>query len=119
MTKGYLDLSGYMFSGKAAVTDILREFRGFHVPNYRSEFDLIRVAGGLADLAASVSFSWSTIRVDAAIRRFEHVMGVIARKPSGLRRLYREGFGYSERYPGVEEATRLFLKRITAASWPM
>ena len=119
MSKRYLDLSGYMFSGKSAASDILREFRGFHVPGYRKEFDLIRVAGGLADLAAAVMFSWSTIRVDAALRRFEHVMHVIAKRPTGAQRFYREGFGYAETYPNISDAVRTFVERITAVAWEM
>lgn len=119
MTVKFVDLSGYMFTGKSAVSDVIREFRGFHVPDYRDEFDLIRVPGGLGDLLLSVEVSWSPIRVDQAIRRFERVVRIMARSPVGICRLYQEGFGYSKKYPGIEADLDEFIKGITECQWDM
>ena len=44
------DLSGYMFSVKSSVIDLIREFKGYYVPNYRYEFPLIRIQNGIMDL---------------------------------------------------------------------
>jgi hypothetical protein len=66
---GLLDLNGYMFSGKAAISDLIREFDGISVPNYREEFDLIRIPGGLADLMRAFD-SGSLIAVDHALRAY-------------------------------------------------
>lgn len=119
MAVKFVDLSGYMFTGKSAVSDILREFRGFHVPDYRDEFDLIRVPGGLGDLLLSVDAAWSPIRVDQAIRRFERVVRIMARSPAGLQKLYQEGFNYSKKYPGIEAYLEEFIQEITECQWDM
>jgi hypothetical protein len=60
-----LDLSGYLFSGKAAVHDLISEFEGFYSPGNRAEFDLLRVKDGVADLENAIH-NWSPIRSDEA-----------------------------------------------------
>lgn len=112
----YIDLSGYMFSGKAAVSDLLREFNGIHLPNNRSEFDLIRMAHGLSDLKSSLD-NWSWTRSDSAIREFIRLAKILERTPSGISRLYQVGFCYGERYPGFLEASNKFINSITDAEW--
>lgn len=66
----FLDLSGYMFTGKAAAIDLVREFAGYNVPYYRTEFPLIRVQDGIMDLEKALVDDWSPIRSDVAISRF-------------------------------------------------
>ena len=66
----FLDLSGYMFSGKAAAIDLIREFEGYYVPNYRFEFPLIRIQDGIMDLEKALVDDWSPIRSDVAVKRF-------------------------------------------------
>jgi len=112
----FIDLSGYMFSGKAAASDLIREFEGFYLPNYRSEFDLIRVPGGLADLKRSFE-EWSVVGVDDAVRRFELVVKKMASSPKGIDRFFKSGFGYEKKYPGISGYTEEFLATITDASW--
>lgn len=119
MSFKFVDLSGYMFTGKSAVSDVIREFKGFHVPEYTDEFDLIRIPGGLGDLFTSFGASWSPIRVDQALRRYEQVVKVMARNPIGVRRFYQEGFRYSKKYPGIEKRTEEFIQRITECQWDM
>lgn len=70
-TYKYVDLSGYAFTGKHAVIDLLREFRGYHVPHFAFEFNLLRIQGGILDLESAFSTDWSPIRSDAAVRRFK------------------------------------------------
>lgn len=116
----FLDLSGYMFSGKAAVSDLISEFSGFSTPNYRSEFDLIRIPNGLADLKHALVDEWSWIRADAALRNFIKVTEVLGRSPSGLwEKLFYPGFGYSTKYQGFTKKTDKFVNRLTNGVWPI
>jgi hypothetical protein len=82
-----VDLSGFMFSGKSAVSDLLREYDGVYVPGYREEFDLLRMAGGLIDLANAVD-DWSPIRTHAALDRFERLTRRMADAPRFPRNLF-------------------------------
>ena len=66
----YLDLSGYAFTGKHAVIDLVREFAGYTVAHFQFEFNLLRIQGGIRDLETALSDDWSPIRSDAAVRRF-------------------------------------------------
>jgi len=66
----FLDLSGYMFSGKSAVSDLIREFEGYYVTNYRFEFPLIRNQDGIMDLEKALVDDWSPIRSDVELKRF-------------------------------------------------
>jgi hypothetical protein len=119
MTK-FLDLSGYMFSGKTAISDIIREHLGFYVPSYHVEFDLMRVPHGLLDLKHALVDEWSWLRSDRAIREFIQLTDVMGRSPKGaFEKLFRPGFGYSSNYPGFEGKTRQFVADITESSWPM
>lgn len=111
-----LDLSGYMFSGKAAVSDVLREFSGIHVPYYRTEFDLLRVSGGLIDLHNAV-IDWSPIRTHSALHRFEQVTRMMASRPEFPANLFFTGFGYEAKYPGLLTFLDLFLKETVVVSW--
>ena len=112
----FIDLSGYMFSGKAAASDLIREFEGFYLPNNRSEFDLIRMPGGLADLKRSFD-EWSAVGVDDAVRRFGRVVKKMALSPKGIDKFFKYGFGYENKYPGILDYTEDFLASITDASW--
>jgi hypothetical protein len=111
-----VDLAGFMFSGKSAVSDLLREFEGFEVPNYRSEFDLLRIGGGLIDLKHAV-MDWSPIRTPAALQRFERVVNRLAAAPTFPRKLFTTGFGYTKRYPNLLPATRELIDAIIAVEW--
>ncbi|MEI8602885.1 hypothetical protein P4S55_20045 [Shewanella sp. PP-Sp27a-2] len=115
----YLDLSGYMFSGKSAVSDLIREFDGFQVPDYHTEFDLIRILSGLSELRWCIVNNWSPMRADAGLRKFKKTIEMLARTPKGLKRLYQVGFGYERQYPNIIEATTEFINNLTEDTWCM
>ncbi|MFQ2204725.1 sulfotransferase domain-containing protein [Aeromonas hydrophila] len=117
--KQLVDLSGYMFSGKSAVSDLLREFEGIYVPSYQEEFELIRVNDGLLDLYNTLSSSWSPNRADNALRSFERVSSKLACTPKGIEKLWSVGFGYSERYFKFDLKTKKFIDKLKASSWKM
>lgn len=66
----FLDISGHGNSGKGAITALLREFKNYYVPPSNTEFDLIRIQGGVLDLKYAIIDNWSPIRANAAIHRF-------------------------------------------------
>lgn len=113
-----LDLSGYMFSGKAAVHDLISEIDGVLTPGNRLEFDLLRVKDGVADLENSI-VSWSPIRSDEAVRRFLKLVKKMSQSNAGLRKLFVPGFDYGRRFPNLREATEKFISRITTKEWDM
>ena len=76
-TYRFLDLSGFIVSGKQAYSDLLREFDGFLVPEAEREFELIRIQGGIRDLENALVEDWSPIRADAALRRFRDRKSVV------------------------------------------
>jgi len=121
----FLDLSGYMFSGKAAAGDLIREFRGYDVPYYRYEFPLIRIQDGIMDLEKALVDDWSPIRSDVAIKRFIKLikkMSNESRKVS-LKEEELVAWGFNRIYAGkfyeyaMEYAESLIDLR-TEAPWP-
>lgn len=113
-----LDLSGFMFSGKAAVHDFISEIDGFSTPGNRIEFDLLRVKDGLADLEHAIT-SWSPIRSDEAARRFMKLVHKIGRIPTGVGRLTAPGFGYCALYPSLISLSQKLIDSITVSQWDM
>ena len=114
----FVDLSGYMFSGKAAYADLLREFHGVSLSNYRSEFDLLRMPHGLMNLKSSFK-NWSPIGTDKALREFVKLAEVLARTPKGIQRFYQIGFSFEAQYPGFVELTKEFVASLVDKSWKM
>lgn len=113
---GILDLSGYMFSGKAAVSDFVREFGGISLPNYREEFDLIRIPRGVGDLMRAFE-SGSLITISNAINSYKEVANEIARPARGWRRLTNFGGNYEYRFPGFTLLTESFLEAFIEDCW--
>lgn len=114
--KKFIDISGYVYSGKSAVSDILREIDGIIVPAVEEEFDLLRIPNGLIDLKNSVN-DWSPIRTYAALNRFEKVArnaGVLWKFPY---KYFRHGLNYEARYPHYFPLLERYLKEITFISW--
>lgn len=111
-----VDLSGYMFSGKAAVSDLLREFEGISVPNNRVEFDLLRISGGLIDLRNAVE-DWSPIRTHSALNRFERTVRRLSLTPGFPDKLFVTGYGYESIYPQLLASLDQFLQEAILLEW--
>jgi hypothetical protein len=114
--KKFVDLSGYVYSGKSAISDILREIDGFIVPASEEEFDLLRIPNGLIDLKNSVN-DWSPIRTYAAFERFKKLslgVGIRWRFPF---KYFRHGLDYQSRYPNYFKYLQIFLNEISYRSW--
>ncbi|UPQ88114.1 sulfotransferase domain-containing protein [Vibrio sinaloensis] len=114
----FLDLSGYMFSGKAAYSDLLREFDCIRVPNVRTEFDFLRMPDGLNDLHRALN-PWSPISADIALRKFEQLIAKLSNDPKGLMRLFQHRYGYSDRFVNFKQESERFIEDITSVAWDM
>lgn len=117
----FLDLSGYAFTGKHAVIDLVREIDGFHVPHFTFEFGLLRVQGGVLDLEHALCEDWSPIRSDAAIRRFQRLVrrvGIRARPLNPFTWAEGMGWNYEDYYGGrFLELSKQYVDRLVAAKW--
>jgi len=117
----FLDLSGYAFTGKHAVIDLMREFEGYHVPHFAFEFCLLRIQGGILDLKTALVDDWSPIRSDAAIRRFKKLVKRVGTKNSRLDpRTWFEAIGlnYDEHFNHLFfELSERYLAELVEVSW--
>lgn len=110
----FLDLSGFTFSGKHAVIELVREFDGFSVPHFEDEFLLIRVQDGISDLENALVADWSPVRCHAAIARFIKLIEICDRKATRT----RIGYDYSARYNGnFRRLAEIFLTQIIDVKW--
>tara|TARA_B100000925_G_scaffold217246_1_gene166222 strand:+ start:6063 stop:7037 length:975 start_codon:yes stop_codon:yes gene_type:complete len=120
-----VDVSGYSYSGKGAVVDILRDFPALQVHKKEFEFLLIRATDGLLDLRSHIIDNPSEIRVDMAIKRFINLSKNLSSKPTSLFRplsiFTPPGQDYSDLFPGFDEHTINFINNIsshTSEYWP-
>ena len=79
-----IDVSGFNYSGKSAVIDVLREFNKVTVHPKEFEFLLIRMTDGILDLKKSLLDNWSPIRSDIAIKRFSNLINVLNKDKTSL-----------------------------------
>ncbi|MBF0097956.1 MAG: sulfotransferase domain-containing protein [Magnetococcales bacterium] len=115
---GIIDLSGYMFSGKAAVSDLIREFDSVMTPDIHEEFDLIRIPGGIADLMRAFE-SGSLISIDHAIRAYIMLIEKMAKPVRGWHRLCRYNHDMEKKLPGLMRLTDEMIGSITDDTWTM
>jgi hypothetical protein len=117
----FLDLSGYAFTGKHAVIDLMREMRGYHVEHFAYEFALLRVQGGIHDLEHALVGDWSPIRSDAEIRRFKRNVERYGSVNDWFRPatwFTAVGWNYEAHYRGQFFAlSDAYLRRLVSASW--
>lgn len=116
-----VDLSGFGFSGKAAVIDLFREFRGYYVPDAEFEFALLRIQGGILDLETALCEDWSPVRSDAAIRRFKRLVRRLGEKNRLLNpRSWFAAMGwnyedvFAHRFFALSDT---YVRQLVSASW--
>lgn len=114
-----IDLSGYSFSGKSALYDILDSLEDVGGFEQEFEFELLRASGGLYDLVASTTGApWSPIRSDAAVDNFKRLAYNLGGSRSLLKdRLFRLGTYYDDRFPGYSHQVDCLLKNWVETSW--
>jgi hypothetical protein len=117
----FVDLSGYAFTGKHAVIDLMRELRGFHVEHFAFEFCMLRVQGGILDLEHALVEDWSPIRSDAALRRFVKLVRRVgtSNKWSDPRTWFSAiGTGYDRHYNGrFFDLSDRYISDLVQATW--
>lgn len=113
----FLDLSGYSFTGKAAVIDLMREVRGCSVPSSEFEFALLRCKDGILDLEHALVDDWSPIRSAEAIRRFHNLIHVYGGDGGPWARLTRIGHHYDRAFPGFTARSLAYLESLVSESW--
>lgn len=122
----FVDVSGVGNSGKTAVSDLLREFDRFWVPEDSFEFDFFRLPNGILDLHHHLMEDWSPIRSHYALKRFVELTEQIASSPSKFNvwnKLKSTGNNYDRVFNQKFSLQMLnFAKQLTAgtyqAEWP-
>lgn len=116
----YLDLSGFMFTGKHAVSELIRELNGYYVPHFEFEFALLRIQDGIRDLENALVYDWSPIRSDAAIRRFKQLTISLSSQLSifNVRDWFRVGLHYNKRYGGnFRKLSKQYIEELIDIKW--
>lgn len=116
----YLDLSGYMFSGKHALNLLIEELEGFSTHQWDLEFNLLRLQDGIMDLEKALVEDWSIIRANSAIRRFKKLVkkldGTYGKFPYKLFHFhsdyYQTKFGYK-----FSELSNEYINNLIISSW--
>lgn len=73
--------TGYMLSGSSAITDIVREFRGYNAMHNDFEYVFLHCPDGLFDLEDKLLVNNNAIRSDEALRSFRAAMSELFDKP--------------------------------------
>jgi hypothetical protein len=112
-----VDLSGYSFSGKSAVYDLLNEFEGYYSHSKEFEFDLIRVQGGILDLKNALVDSWSPIRSTEAIRNFIKLIRLIGGDGRVIQKFSTIGANYDKFFPNFTSISQRYACSLVSSSW--
>jgi hypothetical protein len=116
--KYVIDVSGFSFSGKSSVTDLLSGQFGVKAFDRELEFDLLRAPGGLLDLRKAIcAKNWSPVRSSEAIRRFKRLTYLMGGRRSITDRLLRSGNNYDLYFPRFTKLSNEFVSKLIIASW--
>ena len=113
-----VDLSGYSFSGKSAVYDLLTCSESFYGFGVNFEFELIRAPGGIIDLREAISGeNWSPIRSSEAIRRYYRLIENLGGNKNLFDRLTKTGNHYDYYFPNFTQTSIDYLENFIIGSW--
>lgn len=112
-----IDLSGYSFTGKAAFTDLLSEFKGFHVHQKDFEFDLLRIPNGIIDLSIALTDEWSPVRSSEVIRGFKQIIKAYGGRKRILDKLTTSGRHYNAVFPNFVSTSNKYIESLIDSSW--
>ena len=113
-----IDLSGYSFTGKSAVYDLISNWSGYYSHGKEFEFDIIRVQGGLLDLRQALTQKhWSPVRSSEAIRNFLRLVHHMGGDRTLHSRLRRSGASYDHYLPDFSLLTNEFVNSLIESSW--
>lgn len=104
----FVNVSGFCSSGSSAVVDLLKEFKGFYVPD--AEIRFLRDPYGISALEESLVKNWDLINSSAAISDFWDIMRKSAR-PKGL--FLPMGFGLKDKIsPAFLRITESYINKL-------
>ena len=112
-----VELSGYSFSGKSAVYDLLCEFEGYANHGKGFEFDLIRTSNGILNLYNNLVLSWSPVRSSEAIRAFNDLIISYGGDGSLISRLTKSGRHYDKFSSNFTKVSNDYIDQLTLATW--
>ena len=112
-----VELSGYSFSGKSAVYDLLCEFEGYANHGKEFEFDLIRTSNGILNLYNNLVLSWSPVRSSEAIRAFNDLIISYGGDGSLISRLTKSGRHYDKFSSNFTKVSNDYIDQLTLATW--
>lgn len=112
-----VDLSGYSFSGKSAVYDLLVRYSGVTGHDLEFEFDLVRCRGGVLDLYDSLTQRWNLVRSSVAVRDFKRVAYFLGGDTGLVDRLLRGGPRYGCYFSEFDRIMEDYVGELTIDSW--
>lgn len=105
----FVAVSGYGWSGSSAVTDLMKEFRGYW--NMGEEMRLLREPYGIYDLEHALVDEWDLLNADAALKDFIWLVERLNRTTS---RWGGTGCGYGRLFgPAFMEETEKYIEQLT------
>ena len=118
-----VDLSGYSYSGKSAYYELFSSLGNVKSFGIESEFDLIRVQGGIYDLFHSLTDdNWSLIRSSNSIQLFMNLVANLAGKRNIISRFKNMGLYYDDLFPNFSLKSLAFIDKLIFSSyysyWP-
>lgn len=117
-----IDVSGYSFTGKSAVYDMLSSYSNISSHGVEFEFDLLRSRGGILDLFDSLSVNWSLVRSSVCMRDFKRLVYFLGGSGNLLDRLCRGGPQYSVHFSNFDVVLGNYLNLLITDSiecyWP-
>lgn len=112
-----VDLSGYSFTGKSAVYDLLSEFEGYKHHSKTFEFELLRISGGILDLENALVKNWSPVRSSEAIRKYMNLVKSFGGNKTLISRLTSIGFQYDSYFPMFTQKSKSYVESLIITSW--
>ena len=113
-----VDLSGYSFSGKSAVYDLLSGCPSFYGFGVNFEFELLRAPGGIIELREALTGdSWSPVRSSDAVRRFLKLIDNLGGRRTIFDRLTKLGNHYDYYFPNFTEISTQYVDKLIIGQW--
>jgi len=113
-----IDLSGYSFTGKSAVYDLLSHSDSFCGFGKNFEFELLRAPGGIIELREALTGgNWSPVRSSDAIRRFLKLIDNLGGSKTVFDRVTRLGSHYDFYFPDFTGNSIDYIDKLVTGNW--
>lgn len=113
-----IDVSGFSFSGKSAVYDLLSSSKSFYGFGRNFEFELLRAPGGILELREALTGeNWSPVRSSDAIRKFLRLVANLGGNKTNIDRVTKLGNHYDYYFPNFTEISIQYVDNLVANKW--